>query len=132
MTTKELVGQLRKERKSRLRLMRLARRLKGLDLGHTSYSDRVIVYIKDVEELGETRWKLRKALGGWTDQVGQVWCSGNTACVSWDCEDHKDVQIWMTSVPFDDFPESLKKPGCRFVQSESQEMVYTCKVKGAK
>lgn len=132
MTTKKLIAQLRKERKSRLGLMRLARRLDGLNLGHTSYRDRVIVYIKDVEELGETRRKLRRALGSWTDQVGQVWCSGNTASVSWTCDDHESVQIWMTAVPIDEFPEDLKKSGCGFVEVQNTEMAYVCKVKGVK
>lgn len=132
MTTKKLIEQLRKERKARLRLMRLAPRLKDLNLGHNSYGDVLVVYIKDVKELSKIRQKLRKVLGSWTDHVEQVWCSGNTASVSWTCDDHKSVQIWMTAVPIDEFPEDLKKSGCGFVEVQNTEMAYVCKIKGVK
>ena len=110
-------------------MMRLARRLKGANLGYSTYDRHLIVYITGLGQLNGARERLRKAVGGWTDRVGQIWCSGDCACVSWSCSDCQDVEIWMTGTLIEDFPKSLIKPGCGFIRQGSSATTYACNIR---
>ena len=118
----------KEERKTYRDLRRIERKLKGLELGYSDYKKKIIVYLRDFKDLTLIRGKLRKALGKWTDEVEQIWASGDTACVSWQGIEHERIQIWMTGIPFDDFPESLHRPGCGFKEVEKVEMAYACEI----
>ena len=115
-------------RKKHRKLKRIARKIRALDPIYSSWDETLLVEIGSIDELTAIRGRLREALGSWTDKVEQIWTSSGTACVSWLGLDCPCVKIRLTDIPFDDSPESLKKPGCGFKEVERTETVYACEI----
>ena len=90
-------------------------------------NDRIVVSIRTLYQLHETRKALRQAFGHWEDHV-KIWCSGSWAYVSWKNSDIPYVVIWM-SCSVADFPEELKGDTCRFEKVERTEYQYVCEAR---
>ena len=97
---------------------------------HIEYTGRLIITIRNLEELHLAREYLRKEWGEWEDKLGLIFACGD-ANANYEGEHAGSAVCIRLACPMDEFPEELTKGGCHFKKVSRTEWDFVCDRKKA-
>ena len=78
--------------------------------------------INDISKIHELRSVLRDIFGHWEDKFNHSFYSYGTIS-TWRPQDNNPFEIWL-ECPIEEFPEELKKPNCKWVETTNTQRDY--------
>ena len=90
--------------------------------------DKVILKFTALGVLSRARKIAKRYYPDWTDKLTQVWGAyDNIVMTSWECREHRNLHLWLQST-VEDYPESLKRPSCRFEKTTTHIFDLICDI----